>query len=106
MLLTDLEALLEITITEGQKKAYEKRLAAAIDLAKKECNNNFEDELGQLKIPEGAQMGVALIVKAMGEKNNNVASQGLGDMSKSFFEGGTYRAALGYLRSYRKVKFI
>lgn len=104
MLLSDVEKLLGITVEETQKPTYEARLVAAIDQAKTECGRDFLDDEGKLSIPSGAQMGVAWIVKAMGE-TPNVSSQSLGDMSKSFFEGATYRAALGFLKPYRKAGF-
>lgn len=75
-------------------------LEDAIDYAKSWCNNQFAEG-----IPSGAKKGIALIVKSMGE-NGNVASQSLGDMSKSFFQGATMDEALKYLRPYKKVKFV
>ena len=68
-----------------------------------ECNNPVYVQVED--IPTGAQMGIAWMVKAMRE-NPNVSSQTLGDMSKSFFQGATYKAALKMLRPYRKAKFI
>lgn len=56
-------------------------------------------------LPADVEIAVDLVSKAMKE-SPNVASQGLGDMSKSFFEGGTYKAAMQYLKPYRKVKFV
>ena len=102
---SDIQNLLGITITEDQQSVYGARLAAAIDQAKSYCNNDFLDVDGNEAIPPGAQMGIALMVKAMGE-NQNVASQSLGDMSKSFFANGTFNAAATYLKPYRKVKFV
>jgi hypothetical protein len=112
MLLVDVENLLGITILAEQTTIYEARLSAAIDQAKQYCNNDFmvtttaEDgtETTVETIPPGAQMGIALMVQAMGEKQN-VASQSLGDMSKSFFQDGTKSAALNYLKPYRKAGF-
>ena len=104
--ISDLENLLQITIPTDEKSqlVYEARLYAAVDLAKEHCKNDFLDADGNEVIPLGAQMGIALIVQAMGEKQN-VQSQSLGDMSKSFFEGGTFKAATLYLKPYRKVSF-
>lgn len=76
------------------------RLDDAIDYAKSYCNNPFVDG-----IPPSVKKGIALMVKSMGE-NGNVSSQSLGDMSKSFFEGGTMKEAHTYFRPFRKVKFI
>lgn len=106
MQLSDVTNLVDIVIPddpEAQKK-YKARLAAAIDQAKVYCNRSFEVD-GILTIPEGAQMGIALMVKGMGENNQNVQSQRLGDMSKSFFQNGTFSAAKSYLKPYRKVGF-
>jgi hypothetical protein len=102
---SDVQSLLGITISEDQQTMYEARLGAAIDQAKAYCNNEFLDADGNESIPPGAQMGIALMVKAMGE-NQNVASQSLGDMSKSFFANGTFNAAATYLKPYRKMKFV
>jgi hypothetical protein len=105
MQLADVEKLLNITIVgTPQEDVFEARLAAAIDQAKQYCNRDFLNDEGQLEIPKGAQMGIALIVKAMGE-NQNVSSQSLENMSKSFFENGTYKAALQYLKLYRRAGF-
>lgn len=103
--ISDIQNLLGITISSEQELMYEARLAAAVDQAKTYCNNQFLDADGNESIPPGAQMGIAFMVKAMGE-NQNVASQSLGDMSKSFFANGTFNAALPYLKPYRKVKFV
>lgn len=107
MILTDLEALLGITVAEPQKRMYEARLAAAIDHVSGECGERWTNkETGEIgELPPGVQMGVALLVKAMAE-NPGVASQSLGDMSKSFFEGGTAKAAATYWKRYRRAKFI
>jgi hypothetical protein len=104
MQLVDVQNLLGIQIAADQTDIYTARLAAAIDQAKQYCNNPFLDDAGAEAIPEGAKMGIALLVQAMGEKQN-VASQSLGDMSKSFFQGGTMSAALNYLKPYRKAVY-
>lgn len=105
MQLVDVDNLLNTSYVGATNEAvFEARLDAAKDQAKTYCNRSFVDDAGNEAIPKGAQMGIALIVKAMGE-NQNVQSQSLGDMSKSFFEGATYRSALGYLKPYRKASF-
>ena len=104
MQLVDVENLLGIQIVAEQTAIFTARLSAAIDQAKTYCNNDFLDDFGVENIPTGAQMGIALIVQSMGEKQN-VASQTLGDMSKSFFQGGTNAAAMKYLKPYRKAGF-
>ena len=110
MQLAELTNLLDITIPADKEGVYNARLAAAIGQAKVYCNNDFMVLQGDgvtysEEIPPGAQMGIALMVKAMGE-NQNVASQSLEDMSKSFFANGTFSAAIPYLKPYRKVKFV
>jgi hypothetical protein len=110
MQLADLTNLLDIAIPAEKEGVYNARLSAAIDQAKAYCNNDFQvlqsDGVTYAEeIPLGAQMGIALIVQAMGEKQN-VASQSLGDMSKSFFANGTFNAAATYLKPYRKAKFV
>lgn len=104
MQLSDVINLTGITVSAAQKPMYEARLVAAIDQAKQYCNNQFLDVDGKESIPGGAQMGIAMMVKALGEQQN-VASQSLGDMSKSFFQNGTYAAAMPYLKAYRRSGF-
>lgn len=104
MQLSNLENLLGIKIAAEQTEMYTERLEAAIDEAKAYTNNNFLDKDGIENIPAGAKMGIALLVKGMGE-GQNVSSQSLGDMSKSFFEGGTAKAGYKKLKPYRKVGF-
>lgn len=106
MQLSDLETALGITIVGTPQEArYQFLLDAAIDHVKRDCNNSFLDANGNLALPGGVKIGVATLVKAMTE-NPAVSSQSLGDMSKSFFEGGTYKAARRYWKPYRKVGFV
>lgn len=65
------------------------------------CKQPFKD--GEL--PADVEIAVDLVVKSM--KETNVASQSLGDMAKSFFEGATYRSALNFLKPHmiKKVGF-
>lgn len=104
MQLNDVEKLLGITVAEAQKPMYEARLAVAIDQASEYCKNDFKDATGVVTIPVGAKMGIALMVKDMGEQKN-VASQSLGDMAKSFFQNATNDAAMKFLKPYRKASF-
>ena len=72
-------------------------VADAIDYAQRYCNNEFA---------EGIPMrGIVLIIKGMRE-SSNVASQSLGDMSKSFFKDGTMDSANRFLRPYKRLKFV
>jgi hypothetical protein len=102
MLLSDL-VLGGVTVPDGQDQVYQARLDAAINQAQEYCKRDFKDDEGVLDIPPGAKIGIALIVKSMTE-TQNVQSQSLGDMAKSFFEGGTYKSALLYLKPFRKMK--
>ncbi|KHD86370.1 hypothetical protein NG54_03380 [Heyndrickxia ginsengihumi] len=97
--LEELKRRLGIT-DNSQDGVLAERLEDAIDYAKTWCNNPFADG-----IPSGAKRGITLIVKSMGE-NSNVASQTLGDMSKTFYQDGTINEAHRYLRPYKKVRFI
>lgn len=74
----------------------------AIEHANKYCNQLWVDG----SLPFDVEVAVDLLITGMKEKQN-VASQSLGDMSKSFFEGGTYKAAIGYLKPYviKKVRY-
>ncbi|MFD1206642.1 phage head-tail connector protein [Sporosarcina contaminans] len=74
-------------------------LEDAIDYAKEWCNNDFRKGL-----PPGVKRGIVKIIKAYGE-NPAVASQRLGDMSKSFFQGGTLQSAHADLRPWKRVRF-
>jgi hypothetical protein len=98
MELEELKVRLKISDT-SQDAFLTVALEDAIDYAKSYCNNPFVDGL-----PPTVKKGVALIVKSMGE-NSNVSSQSLGDMSKSFFEGGTMNEAHRYFNPFRRVKF-
>lgn len=104
MTVQEVADLLGITIPAEQNARYEARLEAAVDHINAECGNQFSQADGTIDLPAGVKMGAALLVKAMGE-NPAVASQSLGDMSKSFFEGGTGKAAAVYWRRYRRAKF-
>lgn len=64
------------------------------------CSPQFTDG----SLPPDVEIAVDMIMKSMKE-SQNVASQSLGDMSKSFFEGATYKSALKFLKPYRKVRF-
>lgn len=98
MELSELKVRLKVTDT-SQDEFLSVALQDAIDYVKTYCNNNFADG-----IPGGVKKGIALIVKSMNE-NNNVASQSLGDMSKSFYQGATMNEAHSYFKPYRKARF-
>lgn len=102
--LAELKTRLKITDT-SQDPFLQVALEDAIDYAKNYCNNSFLNANGEEELPGAVKKGVALIVKSMGE-NSNVASQSLGDMSKSFFQGATMNEAHNYFRPYRKLRFV
>lgn len=107
MTVQEVADLLGITIPENQTARYGARLEAAVDHINADCGERFtvtaEDDTTTIELPPGVKMGAALLVKAMGE-NPAVSSQSLGDMSKSFFEGGTAKAAAAYWKRYRRVR--
>ncbi|MEV9639479.1 phage head-tail connector protein [Mammaliicoccus sciuri] len=74
-------------------------LEDAIDYAKEWCNNDFRDGF-----PSGVKRALVTIVKSYSE-NRAVASQRLGDMSKSFFQGGSIQSAHNDLRPWKRVRF-
>ena len=82
-------------VSQDAKLALE--IADAIDYAQRYCNNDFSEGL--------PMRGIVLIIKGMRE-SSNVASQSLGDMSKSFFQGGTMMEANRFLRPYKRLKFV
>lgn len=98
----DLEELkIRLKISDTSQDAFlAVALEDAIDYAKSYCNNEFKDG-----IPSAAKKGIALIVKSMNE-NGNVASQSLGDMSKSFFQGATMEEAHKYFKPFKRLRFV
>lgn len=106
MTVNELENILGVTIVgTPQEQRYQALLDIAIDYAKKYCNNPFEDAEGNPAFPTGVKIGFATLIKAFLE-NPAIQSQTLGPMSKSFFEGGTLKAAHKFLRPYRRIGFI
>jgi hypothetical protein len=99
--LKDLKVRLKIPLDNTSQDEYlQVALEDAIDYAKQYCRQSFDEGL-----PAGVKQAVAKLVKAY-QENSNVASQSLGDMSKSFFEGGTMNEVHRLLRPYRKVRFV
>lgn len=74
-------------------------LEDAIDYAKEWCNNEFRDGL-----PPGVKRALVTIIKSYSE-SKNVQSQRLGDMSKSFFQGGSIQSAHSDMRPWKRVRF-
>jgi hypothetical protein len=105
MELQELADLLGITIAVDQVAKYTARLSAAVDHINAECGERFTNADGDVELPASVKMGAAMLVKSMNE-NPAVASQSLGDMSKSFFEGGTYRAARDYWKRYVRARLF
>lgn len=102
--IAELKVRLKISDT-SQDEYLQVALDDAIDYAKNYCNNLFLNSKGETVLPGAVKKGVALIVKSMNE-NSNVASQSLGDMSKSFFQGATINEAHKYFKPFRKLKFV
>lgn len=94
------ELKVRLKINDSSQDAF---LTVALDDAKsyamEYCNDPFVNG-----IPSAVKKGIALMVRSMNE-NSSVSSQSLGDMSKSFFEGGTIKEAHTYFKPYRKVRF-
>lgn len=104
--LAELKTRLKIPLSDtSQDEFLQESLEDAIDYVKEYCNNPFHNEKGEEVIPGAVKKGVALLVKSMSE-NPNVASQSLGDMSKSFFKGATMEEAHRYFKPYRRLKFV
>jgi hypothetical protein len=99
MELSELKIRLKI-LDSSQDEFLEIALEDATDYAKEYCNNSFKDG-----VPSSVKKGIALLVRSMSE-NSSVSSQSLGDMSKSFFEGGTIKEANKYFNPYRKARFL
>lgn len=94
------ELKLRLKISGNEQDDYLKvALEDAIDYVKKYCRNEFLEGL-----PSGVKQAVAKMVRSY-QENSNVQSQSLGDMSKSFFEGGTTNEVHRLLKPYRKVRF-
>lgn len=99
MTLDELKIRLKITGNE-QDDYLTVALQDAIDYVKEHCRNDFLEGL-----PSGVKQAIAKMVKSY-QENSNVASQSLGDMSKSFFQGGTTNEVHRLLKPYRKVRFL
>lgn len=74
----------------------------AIDYAKEWCNNDFRGG-----IPPGVKRGLTLLVRSLEEdqKGQEVQSQRLGDMSKSFYPSGALNKAHTFFRPWKRVRF-
>ncbi|MGR6912352.1 head-tail connector protein [Bacillus sp. BSL6] len=95
------ELKIRLKITGNEQDDYLKvALEDAIDYVIKYCRNEFLEGL-----PSGVKQAVAKMVRSY-QENSNVQSQSLGDMSKSFFEGGTTNEVHRLLKPYRKVRFL
>jgi hypothetical protein len=104
--LSELKARLQIPSTDtSQDEILQIRLGDAIEYAVGYCRNPFLNVDGALKLPSPVKAGIAILVKSLGQ-NNNVQSQSLGDMSKSFFENGAMNEAHLYFKPFKKARFI
>lgn len=104
MTLDELKIRLKIPLNDTSQDEYlQVVLEDAIDYVKQYCHQSFDEGL-----PPNVKQAVAKLVKAY-QENSNVASQSLGDMSKSFFKGGTMDEVDRLLDPYkkgRKVRFV
>jgi len=83
-------------------------LEDAIEAVQDYCKDSFADpDTNELKLPGGVKQAITKLVKAY-QENSNVQSQSLGDMRKSFFEGGTMNEVTRLLKPYvnKRVKFL
>lgn len=115
MTVDDLKKRMKIPLDDISQDDYlEVTLEDVLDFVKRHCRSTFAGGL-----PGGVKRAIVLLVKAVDE--SNVASQSLGDMSKSFFQGATYKQALELLEPFvgyteedeetsqfegKKVKFV
>ncbi|WP_281998674.1 head-tail connector protein [Priestia flexa] len=109
MKLDELKVRLKIPAEDTKQDAYlTVALEDAIEDVQKHCNDSFIDsETDELKLPGGVKQAITKLVKAY-QENSNVQSQSLGDMRKSFFEGGTMNEVTRLLKPYvkKKVRFL
>lgn len=109
MKLDELKVRLKIPAEDTKQDAYlTVALEDAIEDVQKYCNDSFTNpETDELKLPGGVKQAITKLVKAY-QENSNVQSQSLGDMRKSFFEGGTMNEVIRLLKPYvrKKVKFL
>lgn len=101
MTLDELKIRLKIPLNDTTQDEYlQIALEDAVSYVKQYCRQSFDEGL-----PPNVKQAIAKLVKAY-QENSNVASQSLGDMSKSFFEGGTMNEVHRLLAPYRKVRFV
>ncbi|MFS0878018.1 phage head-tail connector protein [Solibacillus isronensis] len=94
MTLEQLKVRLQLSTADTSKDAtYQAWLDDAIEIAQEKCGSSFTK-----KLPSGVRRAIVLLVKGMNE--SNVASQSLGDMSKSFFKTEYYAEAMAILEDY------
>jgi len=94
MTLEQLKVRMQLSLDDTSKDAtYQAWLDDAIEIVQEKCGVSFGN-----KLPSGVRRAIVLLVKGMNE--SNVASQSLGDMSKSFFKTDYYKEALDILDGY------
>lgn len=104
--LNELKDRLEISADDTKQDKYLKiALEDAIEAVQTHCKDSFIDlETKELKLPAGVKRAISKLVKAYRDKNGHVQSQSLGDMRKSFFEGGALNEVTRLLKPYVKKK--
>lgn len=94
------ELKVRLKVSDTSQDAYlDVVLDDAVEYVCDYCGNSFLNGL-----PGGVKRAITLLVRLTNE-NSNVASQSLGDMSKSFFQGQTFDEARDFLLPYRKLKW-
>lgn len=108
MNLEELKIRLKIPADNDKQDAYlGVVLEDAIEAVQDHCKDTFTDpDTNELKLPGGVKQAITKLIEAYQEKSN-VQSQSLGDMRKSFFEGGSLNVVTKLLKPYvkKKVKF-
>lgn len=100
MTLDELKTRLNIPLDDiSQDEQLKIALADSIDYAKEWCNNDFRHG-----IPSGVKRALVTIVKSFSE-DRTVQSQRLGDMAKSFYQGGSIKSAHEDMRPWKRVRF-
>ena len=67
------------------------------------CNNDF-DETGIEVLPGGVTLALEKLVARHGQ-DSNIASEQVGDLSRSFFSDDVPKEIKSILRPYRRIRF-
>lgn len=73
---------------------------AYLDWIKSYCNNDFAEG-----VPGGVNLALDKLVARHGQ-DSNIASEQVGDLSRSFFDSDIPKDIKHFLRPYRKMRFV